>query len=118
MDLKSYCTDLARRARAAARVLATVTGARKNCWLKRSAEALESRTAHLVEANGRDLAQAVSLGLTAAQVDRLRLTRERIAAAAAGLREIAALADPIGRVLDSSIRPNGLHVHKVGVPLG
>src|SRR4051812_43718540 len=118
MDLEAYCTDLAGRARAAAGQLAMVTGACKNRWLQQSADALESHTAHLVDANGRDLGEAASLGLTAAQVDRLRLTPKRIAAAAAGLREIAALPEPIGRVLDSNVRPNGLHVHKVGVPLG
>jgi glutamate-5-semialdehyde dehydrogenase len=118
MELDAYCTDLAHRARAAARLLATVTGKRKNLWLQKSADALEARQPHLVEANTRDVAQAEALGLTAAQIDRLRLTSERIAAAAAGLREIAALPDPVGRVLDSSVRPNGLHVHKVGVPLG
>src|SRR5205807_2106111 len=64
------------------------------------------------------VAAAVTFELTPAQIDRLRLTPERIGAAATGLREVAALPDPIGRVLDSSVRPNGLHVHKVGVPLG
>src|SRR5207237_10409173 len=63
-------------------------------------------------------AAASDLGLTAAQVDRLRLTPERIRAAAQGVHEVAALPDPVGRVLDSSVRPNGLEVHKVGVPLG
>src|SRR6266851_1540369 len=53
-----------------------------------------------------------------AKPDRLRLTPERLAAAAGGLRTIAVLPDPVGRVLDSSVRPNGLQVHKVGVPLG
>jgi glutamate-5-semialdehyde dehydrogenase len=60
----------------------------------------------------------VALGLTAAQVDRLRLTEGRVRAAAAGLREVAALTDPVGAVLGSSVRPNGLQVHKVSVPLG
>ena len=71
----------------------------------------------MLEANARDI-QANERDLTAAQVDRLRLTPERIRAAAAGLREVAALPDPVGRVLDSSVRPNGLQVLKVGVPLG
>jgi glutamate-5-semialdehyde dehydrogenase len=118
MDLDAYCTDLARRARAAARLLATVTGQRKNHWLRKSADALEARAFQVLEANTRDVTHAEALGLTTAQIDRLRLTSERIRAAAAGLREIAALPDPVGRVLDSSVRPNGLHVHKVGVPLG
>src|SRR5207237_1820219 len=57
-------------------------------------------------------------GLAAAAVDRLRLTPERLRAAAAGVQEVAGLADPVGRVLDSSMRPNGLQVLKIGVPLG
>jgi glutamate-5-semialdehyde dehydrogenase len=117
-DLPPYCEDLARRARAAARLLATAPGARKNRWLTASAVALEKRTDDLLQANARDLAAAQEHGLGPAQVDRLRLTPARIKAAADGLREVAALPDPIGRVLDSSVRPNGLHVHKVGVPLG
>src|SRR5438132_3502275 len=118
MDLDAYCTDLARRAREAARALATATGERKNGWLQKAADALEKRIPQILEANARDLAGAAAQELAAAQIDRLRLTPERIRAAATGLREIAALADPVGRVLDSSVRPNGLHVHKVGVPLG
>jgi glutamate-5-semialdehyde dehydrogenase len=118
MDLEAYCTDLARRASSAARVLATVTGEQKNCWLLQAADALEKQTDAILEANGRDVAGAQALELTAAQVDRLRLTPARIRAAATGLREIAALPDPIGKVLDSSVRPNGLQVYKVGVPLG
>jgi glutamate-5-semialdehyde dehydrogenase len=117
-DLSAYCQDLGRRARAAARLLAIAPGARKNGWLTASAAALEKRADEILRANARDLAGAEEHGLTEAQVDRLRLTPARIQAAAAGLREVAALPDPVGRVLDSSVRPNGLHVHKVGVPLG
>ncbi len=117
MDLTAYCDDLARRARAASRLLSAATGARKNRWLLSAADAIDRRTPEIVEANARDVAAAQE-SLGAAQVDRLRLTPERLRAAAAGLREIAALPDPVGRVLDSSVRPNGLHVHKVAVPLG
>ena len=117
-DLAAYCEDLGRRARAASRLLATATGARKNQWLLRSAAALDSRSGEVLEANARDVAAAGELGLTAAQVDRLRLNPDRLRAAAAGLREVAALPDPVGRVLDSNMRPNGLQVFKVGVPLG
>jgi len=118
MDLQAYCDDLACRARAAGRALATVLSERKNTWLHRAARDLEARAAEILEANGRDVAAAGTFELTPAQVDRLRLTPERIKAAAAGLREVAALPDPVGRVLDSSVRPNGLEVLKVGVPLG
>jgi glutamate-5-semialdehyde dehydrogenase len=117
-DLPAYCEDLARRARAASRLLASATGARKNRWLTASAAALEQRADDILRANAQDVAAAEGHGLSAAQVDRLRLAHSRIKAAADGLREVAALPDPIGRVLDSNVRPNGLHVHKVGVPLG
>lgn len=118
MDIEAYCTDLAQRAGAAARQLAAATGAAKNRWLTEAAQALEAGTPAILAANARDLAGAAALDLSAAQVDRLRLTPERISAAASGLREIAGLPDPVGRVLDSSVRPNGLQVQKIGVPLG
>jgi glutamate-5-semialdehyde dehydrogenase len=117
-DLTAYCDDLARRARAAAGVLSTACGADKDRWLLQTAAALESRAAEILQANGRDLAAGTDRGLTAASLDRLRLTGDRIRAAADGLCAVAALPDPIGRVLDSSLRPNGLQVLKVGVPLG
>ena len=117
-DLPAYCEDLGRRARAAARVLATATGAQRNNWLQRAAAAVEARAEEILQANERDLAGAAPLGLTEAQVDRLRLNPKRLRAAAEGIREVAALPDPVGRVLDSSVRPNGLQVLKVGVPLG
>ncbi len=117
-DLAAYCEQLGRQARAASRLLATVPGGRKDAWLHRAADALEAQSDAIQEANAQDVAGAYDVGLTSAQKDRLRLTPERIRAAAAGLREVAALPDPIGRVRDSNVRPNGLRVDKVGVPLG
>jgi glutamate-5-semialdehyde dehydrogenase len=118
LDLTAYCHDLGRRARAAARLLASATGEQKNAWLLRAADALESCPAGLLEANAEDIDAAPGFGLSSAQVDRLRLTPARLREAAGGLREVAALPDPVGRVLDSNVRPNGLQVLKVGVPLG
>jgi glutamate-5-semialdehyde dehydrogenase len=118
MDLPAYCEDLGRRARAASRALGTATGEKKNRWLRQAAAALESRCPEILQANARDVAGAAEAGLSAAQTDRLRLNPDRVRAMAAGLREVAALPDPVGRVLDSSVRPNGLQVFKVGVPLG
>ena len=112
-----YCLELGRRARQASRLVAQATGGRKNRWLLAAAAALEQHTPALLEANAADIA-ANEKDLSAASIDRLRLTPKRIQAAAAGLREVAALPDPIGRVLDSNVRPNGLQVMKVGVPLG
>ena len=87
-------------------------------WLHLAADALDKRTTEILTANAQDVTGAKQADVSAANIDRLTLTPERIAAAAKGLREIAALPDPVGRVLDSNVRPNGLHVHKVGVPLG
>jgi glutamate-5-semialdehyde dehydrogenase len=109
---------LGRQARAAARVLAAATGAPKNDWLLRSADALEDRICEIVAANEQDLAAAATFGMSSSQIDRLRLTPDRIRSVAAALREVAALPDPVGRILHGSVRPNGLQVFKVGVPLG
>jgi glutamate-5-semialdehyde dehydrogenase len=116
--LANQCFDLARRARAAAKTLATATGGQKNDWLTSVATALVDRSEFLLDANELDVKAATTDGLSRAQIDRLRLDRERLRACAAGLHEVAALPEPIGRVLDSSVRPNGLQVQKVGVPLG
>jgi glutamate-5-semialdehyde dehydrogenase len=118
LDLVAYCHDLGRRARQAERLLRGCTGAQKDGWLRACASALEARQEEILAANARDLAQAETHGLTTAQLDRLRLTPARLGSMATSLREVALLPDPVGRVLDSSVRPNGLHVHKVGVPLG
>ena len=107
-----------RLARSAERLLRTATGAQKNDWLLRSAAALESHPDAILDANARDLAAAEALGLSSALLDRLKLTPPRLRAMADGLRAVAALPDPVGRLLDSSRRPNGLQVAKVAVPLG
>jgi glutamate-5-semialdehyde dehydrogenase len=117
-DLEALCQDLARRARVAAGKLAVAPTAAKDAWLRASADALEDRCEELLAANAKDVASAEDAGLSGAQVDRLRLTPSRLNAAAQGLRDIAALPDPVGQVRESRVRPNGLEVHKVGVPLG
>jgi glutamate-5-semialdehyde dehydrogenase len=117
-NLAAYCEQLGQQARTASRHLATAKGAQKDQWLRDTANALETRAEEILAANKQDLALAVEMGLSSSSLDRLKLTSERLRAASAGLREIAALPDPIGRVRDSSMRPNGLQVHKVGVPLG
>jgi glutamate-5-semialdehyde dehydrogenase len=117
-DLAAYAAELAQRARSASRTLATALGAQKDAWLHAVADALVQRASAICEANARDLAAATELGLAGAMLDRLKLTPDRLRDAASGLREVAALPDPIGRVRESSVRPNGLQVLKVGVPLG
>jgi glutamate-5-semialdehyde dehydrogenase len=117
-DLPAYCRNVAQRAKAAAVRLVGVGGAHKNQWLRHSAELLRSNGDRLTEANAKDLAAAPDYGLTDAAIDRLRLTAARIESMAVGLEEVAALANPIGQLIESSIRPNGLRIDKVRVPLG
>jgi glutamate-5-semialdehyde dehydrogenase len=117
-ELKTYCRDVAQRAKAASAELAVVTGAQKNEWLRRSAALLRERTPELLNVNEQDLKAAPDYGLTEAQTDRLKLTPARMEGIAIGLEEIAALPDPVGEVMESSIRPNGLQVSRVRVPLG
>lgn len=117
-DIPAYCEQIARRARAAARLVATAGSAQKNHWLQNVAAALLDRAEEILEANRHDLTLATEQGLPGAALDRLKLTLERLRTAAAGVREVANLPEPIGRVLDSSVRPNGLQVLKIGVPLG
>jgi glutamate-5-semialdehyde dehydrogenase len=117
-DLRQYCLDVARRARAAADELARVDGQRKIDWLRRSALLLRERSAEILAANQLDLAAAPGYGLTEAETDRLRLNPSRVESIAAALEEIAALPDPVGEVIESTVRPNGLEVLKVRVPLG
>ena len=118
LDLDKYCADVAARAKRASVRLATVSTDVKNRWLRRTAALLRQNVKQIEQANARDLTAAPGYGLTDAQVDRLRLTPKRIAEIAAALEQIADLPDPIGEVLRSTERPNGLRIDKVRVPLG
>ena len=109
---------LGARAKAASPVLAGASTAAKDTALKVGADLLEQRASDLVRANVSDLARAESEGATATQVDRLRLDQGRIASMADGLRQVASLADPVGEVVEGWVRPNGLRVERVRVPLG
>jgi glutamate-5-semialdehyde dehydrogenase len=117
-DLGQYCLDVARRAKQAAGQMARVTGAQKEQWLHRSAKLLVERSAAVVAANQIDLDAAPGYGLTPAAIDRLRLTPARIADISRALDEVAQLPDPVGEIISSCVRPNGLDVQKVRVPLG
>jgi len=118
MTWKAYAEDLGSRARSAARILALTISERKNRLLLHAADALEKRTPEVLNANTNDVNAARQANLTSANIDRLRLTPDRVRAAATGLRVIAALPDPVGRVLERSVRPNGLQIQKISVPLG
>lgn len=110
--------ELARQAKEAAGKLALYDTATKNRGLEAIALALEARQGEILEANGRDMAQAEQSGMRPAMLDRLRLTPERIAGMAKGVREVMALPDPVGEIMDTVVRPNGLNIRKVRVPLG
>jgi glutamate-5-semialdehyde dehydrogenase len=118
LDLDKYCTDVAARAKRASALLAVIDTDVKNRWLRQSANRLREYAERIQQANVRDLAAAPGYGLSDAQLDRLRLTPQRIGAIAAGLEQIAALPDPIGEVIRTTERPNGLRIDKVRVPLG
>jgi glutamate-5-semialdehyde dehydrogenase len=116
LDITSYMKALGQAARAAAIEVARATTAVKNEALNAMASALEADTVALAAANAKDLAAAE--GLDAAMRDRLTLTPARIAAMASGLREVAALADPVGAITDLVRRPSGIQVGRMRVPLG
>jgi glutamate-5-semialdehyde dehydrogenase len=116
--LESLCRTLAEKARHAADSLAIAQTSAKNAWLDACARRLLSEAEAVLAANARDLQAAPEYGLNPAAIDRLTLTPARIRAAATGLQQIAALPDPVGEVRAGGVRPNGLQVLKVGVPLG
>ncbi len=117
-NLEGYCLDVARRAKTASAALGQLTGQVKNDWLRCSAALLREETESILQANLADIEAAPSFGLTPAQTDRLKLTAERVNSIAGGLEDVAALPDPVGEVLESSVRPNGLQISRVRVPLG
>ena len=111
-------TALAKQAKAASRELAKLTTAEKNACLLAMADALEKNSAALKQANALDMDAGAKMSLTSAMLDRLKLDDKRIASMAKGLREVAALADPVGRILDERTRPNGLKLQKITTPIG
>jgi glutamate-5-semialdehyde dehydrogenase len=111
-------TELGQRARAAARVLATSSSAVKDAALLAAADLLVTRTDEILAANQIDIERAEGAGISVTVLDRLRLTAARVESMAAGLRKVAALADPVGEVPEGWTRPNGLRIRKVRVPLG
>jgi glutamate-5-semialdehyde dehydrogenase len=111
-------TELGQRAKAASRRVALASSAARNEALHRAADLLEERTDAILAANATDLARAEAADAGATALDRLRLDAPRVAGMAAGLRTVAALPDPVGQVVDGGVRPNGLRVERVRVPLG
>ena len=118
MDIKQYVSDKAKKAKAASRALANISTEIKNNALFKMATGLEKDSAKLLAENKKDLDAAAQKGLSKAMIDRLTLNPERIVAMADGLREVAALPDPVGEVLGIRRRPNGMEVGKMRVPIG
>jgi glutamate-5-semialdehyde dehydrogenase len=109
---------LGRRARLASRRLASASAAEKDAALLTAADLLVERTPEILAANAADTERAAADGMEPGPLDRLRLTDVRIAGMADGLRKVAALPDPVGELLDGWVRPNGLEIQRVRVPLG
>lgn len=118
MTLTEQMTLIGKQARAASRELSRLSTAEKNRCLLAMADGLEARAQSLQSANQLDLEEGSKAGLSGAMLDRLRLNEVRIKAMARGLREVAALPDPTGRVLEERIRPNGLRLRKITTPIG
>lgn len=114
----SHLQDLAKSARIGANFLATCDTETKNRGLLAISGALLARSDEILSENARDIALAEQNGVRPTMIDRLTLTRERICAMASGAREVCALPDPIGEVIDELSRPNGLNITKIRVPLG
>jgi glutamate-5-semialdehyde dehydrogenase len=118
VNLTEQMTRLAKQAKAASRELARLTTAEKNACLLAMATALEQDADAIKQANALDMDFAAKSGLSSAMLDRLKLDDKRIAGMARGLREVAALPDPVGRILDERTRPNGLKLQKISTPIG
>lgn len=117
-SLKDTIYEIGARARTASRELAKLTPAQKSAVLLAMADELVAETDTLVRANAEDLAKAEQNGLTKAAIDRLRLNPERVAGMAEGIRQVAALNDPVGEVLREWTRPNGIQITKIRTPIG
>ena len=116
--IAALMAPIGRAAVAAAEALARADAAQKNTALAAAAAALRARSAEILAANARDLKAARAAGLSGAMLDRLSLDPARVEAMAAGVEQIAALADPVGTVMAEWVRPNGLRIQRVRVPLG
>jgi glutamate-5-semialdehyde dehydrogenase len=118
MDLKQQMRLLAERSRDASRALARLDSEQKNSLLRAMADGIEKSADRIQPANAKDLEAGKKAGLTSAMLDRLTLTDKRISEMAEGVREVAALPDPVGKTISEWTRPNGIRIQKVRVPIG
>ena len=117
-EINEYLKSLGTKAQNAKTVLQGLTTEQKNQALNRAADALVQESERIISANEKDYARAEGNGMAEGLLDRLKLTGARIGAMAEGLRQIASLPDPVGEVMETFDRPNGLHIEKVRVPMG
>ena len=117
-SIDALLRSLGRRAKDASRVLAGASSQQKDDGLRAAAELLEARSDEILAANETDVERARRIDTPEAVIDRLRLTPTRVVSMANGLRQVAGLADPVGEVVDGWVRPNGLRIRRVRVPLG
>ncbi len=117
-DMNSVLIQMGELAEMASRRLAAMASEKKNECLLAMASALELAEEEILEANRKDMAAGEASGLSSAMLDRLRLDSKRIKSMADGLRHVTSLEDPIGRSLSTTVRPNGLRIEKVSVPIG
>ena len=117
-DLKNEMTKIGELAKKAAGIIANTDADTKNSWLLAMADALDRNHGPILAANADDMARGREKGMSAAMLDRLELTPERIGAIADALRYVTTLEDPVGHVLSSTERPNGIRIDKVSVPIG
>src|SRR5437660_2421569 len=117
-DWRSYVEARGVSAKRAAGQLATLTDATKSTALQRIAKAILARRDALLAANAQDIAAAQQAGLQPALVERLNLNEKRVASMADGVEQIARQTDPVGQIIEGYVRPNGLRIQKVRVPLG
>jgi glutamate-5-semialdehyde dehydrogenase len=118
MDIRTQVVEIAKNAKSAASVLARLSSDAKNRVLHDMAEELIRQTGHLMRENEKDIEKAKQMGLSEAMIDRLTLKESTIEGIAKGLREVAALPDPVGKVTSMWRRPNGLLVGRMRIPLG
>ena len=117
-DLYNLLTGIGRKARGASAELSRVISSSKDEALYKMAGGLIERNDFIITENQKDVEEATSKGLSEAMIDRLTLTPERLEKVADGLREVAALTDPVGEILRMRTRPNGLKVGRMRIPLG
>src|SRR5262249_22305010 len=118
VDLKAQLADLGERARRAARALAQYSSEQKKHALLAMADEVVAQRAAILRANEHDLAKARAGGMAGAMLERLTLSEQRIDGMAAGIRNVAALPDPVGEVIREWSQPNGIRISKIRVPIG